>query len=32
MNSITKTNLPQILIVTSEQFDEEKEGLDDNRY
>ena len=32
LNSITKTHLPQILIVTNEQFDEEKEGLDDNRY
>lgn len=32
MNSITKTYLPQILIITNEDFNEEEEGLDDNRY
>ena len=32
MNSLSKTHLPQIAIVTSEDFDELNEGLDDNRY
>ena len=32
MNTITKTHLPQILIITNEDFNEEEEGLDDNRY
>ena len=32
MNSITKTHLPQVAIITNEKFDEVKEGLDDNRY
>lgn len=32
MNSITKTHLPQIAIVTDEEFNELDEGLDDNRY
>lgn len=32
MNSLTKTHLPQIAIVTNEEFDEDNEGLDDNRY
>ena len=32
MNDISKTYLPQIAIITSEEFDENKEGLDDNRY
>ena len=32
MNSLTKAYLPQIAIVTEEHFDEEKEGLYDNRY
>ena len=32
MNSLSKTHLPQIAIVTSEEFDEINEGLDDNRY
>ena len=32
MNSLSKFYLPQIAIITSEEFDEQNEGLDDNRY
>ena len=32
MNDIPKTHLPQIAIVTNENFDEKEEGLNDNRY
>ena len=32
MNDIPKTHLPQIAIITSEDFDEGHEGLEDNRY
>ena len=32
MNEIPKTHLPQIAIVTNEDFDEKEEGLYDNRY
>ena len=32
MNDIPKTHLPQIAIVTNEDFDEKEEGLNDNRY
>ena len=32
MDSLSKTHLPQIAIVTSEEFDEINEGLEDNRY
>ena len=32
MNDIPKTHLPQIAIITNEDFDEKEEGLNDNRY
>ena len=32
MNSITKTYLPQIALITSDEFNENDEGLYDNRY
>ena len=32
MNDIPKTHLPQIAIVTNEDFDEKEDGLNDNRY
>ena len=32
MDDLPKTHLPQIAIVTSEEFDEVNEGLNDNRY
>ena len=32
MDDLPTTQLPQIAIVTSEEFDETNEGLDDNRY
>ena len=32
MNDIPKTHLPQIAIVTNEDFNEKEEGLNDNRY
>ena len=32
MNYIPKIYLPQIAIITNEHFDEEEEGLNDNRY
>ena len=32
MNDIPKTYLPQIAIITNEDFDEKEEGLNDNRY
>jgi len=32
MDDIPKTHLPQIAIVTNENFDENHQGLNDNRY
>ena len=32
MNDIPKTHLPQIAIITNEDFDKKEEGLNDNRY
>ena len=32
MNLLSKTYLPQIAIITSEEFDENNDGLNDNRY
>ena len=32
MDDIPKTHLPQIAIITDEEFDENHEGLEDNRY
>ena len=32
MNSLSKTYLPQIAVITNEVFNENTEGLNDNRY